>query len=96
MGIGISSISRDNVSEPSFANMYAKYIYSLVPESGYEIVGVPEMGLSEIAEEEVLKKKKRDALKLKIKIGNPSLRRLFSGATAGVVSRTAVAPHWRL
>ncbi|KAL0687108.1 hypothetical protein Bca4012_086785 [Brassica carinata] len=31
-------------------------------------------------------------MKLKIKIGNPSLRRLISGAVAGAVSRTVVAP----
>ncbi|CBI21022.3 unnamed protein product, partial [Vitis vinifera] len=31
-------------------------------------------------------------LKLKVKVANPSLRRLISGAIAGAVSRTAVAP----
>ncbi|KAJ0515390.1 putative mitochondrial carrier protein [Helianthus annuus] len=36
--------------------------------------------------------KKKSGLKLKIKIGNPSLRRLISGAIAGAVSRTCVAP----
>ncbi|KAJ0817360.1 putative mitochondrial carrier protein [Helianthus annuus] len=36
--------------------------------------------------------KKKGGLKLKIKIGNPSLRRLISGAIAGAVSRTCVAP----
>ncbi|XP_028765520.1 adenine nucleotide transporter BT1, chloroplastic/mitochondrial [Neltuma alba] len=43
----------------------------------------------------VMKKKtttKRNGPKLKLKIGNPSLRRLISGAIAGAVSRTAVAP----
>ncbi|XP_010525971.1 PREDICTED: adenine nucleotide transporter BT1, chloroplastic/mitochondrial-like [Tarenaya hassleriana] len=45
-------------------------------------------------EEEVVggRKKKKSGLKLKIKISNPSLRRLISGAVAGAVSRTAVAP----
>ncbi|CAH8274606.1 unnamed protein product [Arabidopsis lyrata] len=38
------------------------------------------------------RKKKKGGLKLKIKIANPSLRRLLSGAVAGAVSRTAVAP----
>ncbi|CBI28182.3 unnamed protein product, partial [Vitis vinifera] len=69
--------------------------YALVQESGYKIVEVPELGVGEIAEEEIVKKKKkkkRGAVKLKIKIGNPSLRRLISGAIAGGVSRTAVAP----
>uniref|UniRef100_A0A6M2F9Y5 Uncharacterized protein n=1 Tax=Populus davidiana TaxID=266767 RepID=A0A6M2F9Y5_9ROSI len=44
-------------------------------------------------EEGVLKKKKKKGgLKLKIKIKNPSLRRLISGGIAGAISRTAVAP----
>ncbi|CAN6918694.1 unnamed protein product [Brassica oleracea] len=41
------------------------------------------------------KKKKNGGgggMKLKIKVGNPSLRRLISGAVAGAVSRTVVAP----
>ncbi|KAL6985472.1 hypothetical protein U1Q18_018848 [Sarracenia purpurea var. burkii] len=54
---------------------------------GVWIVGVPEA----TEEEASLKKKKKGGLKLKIKIGNPSLRRLISGAVAGAVSRTAVA-----
>ncbi|KAL6331007.1 hypothetical protein AAG906_009435 [Vitis piasezkii] len=92
MGFGISPNSHDNGSKPPFANMYTKY--ALVQESGYKIVEVPELGVGEIAEEEIVtkKKKKRGAVKLKIKIGNPSLRRLISGAIAGGVSRTAVAP----
>ncbi|KAF4390374.1 hypothetical protein CsatB_008616 [Cannabis sativa] len=35
---------------------------------------------------------KNNGLKLKIKVSNPSLRRLISGAIAGAISRTAVAP----
>lgn len=37
-------------------------------------------------------KKKDKAFKLKIKVGNPHLKRLISGGIAGAVSRTAVAP----
>ncbi|CAA0822750.1 Adenine nucleotide transporter BT1-chloroplastic/mitochondrial [Striga hermonthica] len=37
-------------------------------------------------------KNKKNGLRLKIKISNPSLRRLISGGIAGAVSRTAVAP----
>ncbi|MCE3215733.1 hypothetical protein HAX54_003301 [Datura stramonium] len=40
----------------------------------------------------VKKKKKKGGLKIKLKVSNPSLRRLISGAIAGAVSRTAVAP----
>ncbi|CAK9147160.1 unnamed protein product [Ilex paraguariensis] len=43
-------------------------------------------------EEGVLKKKKKKgALKLRIKIGNPSLRRLICGAIAGAVTTLSVA-----
>ncbi|KAG6739300.1 hypothetical protein POTOM_056893 [Populus tomentosa] len=43
-------------------------------------------------EEEGVLKKKKGGLKLKIKVKNPSLRRLISGGIAGAISRTAVAP----
>jgi solute carrier family 25 phosphate transporter 23/24/25/41 len=52
----------------------------------FRIVGVWE------GEEGVVTKKKRNGgLQLKIKVSNLSLRRLISGAIAGVVPRTAVA-----
>ncbi|XP_041019585.1 adenine nucleotide transporter BT1, chloroplastic/mitochondrial-like [Juglans microcarpa x Juglans regia] len=87
MGFDVSpnpSDSRDNggVKVP-YADLYAKYMSSL---EGFRIVGVRD-------EEGVGKKKtKKGVLKLKIKVSNPSLRRLISGAIAGAVSRTAVAP----
>ncbi|XP_031286267.1 adenine nucleotide transporter BT1, chloroplastic/mitochondrial [Pistacia vera] len=62
-------------------DLYVKYVAS---KDGACIVEVPEG--------ETTMKKKKGGLKLKIKIANPSLRRLFSGAIAGAVSRTAVAP----
>lgn len=61
------------------------------PESSFMAVEVPKLEASEVWEKGVLMKKK-SGLKLKIKIGNPSLRRLISGAIAGAVSRTCVAP----
>ncbi|VFQ97768.1 unnamed protein product [Cuscuta campestris] len=45
-----------------------------------------------VPEEEEGAAKKKSGLKLKIKVRNPSLRRLISGAIAGAVSRTVVAP----
>ncbi|KAI7995370.1 hypothetical protein LOK49_LG11G01538 [Camellia lanceoleosa] len=89
MGFGISPNSpnsRDNNDgfKVPYTDLYVKYVSS--PE-GFRIVGVPEL----IDEEGNLKKKK-GRTKLKIKIANPSLRRLISGAVAGAVSRTAVAP----
>ncbi|XP_044464502.1 adenine nucleotide transporter BT1, chloroplastic/mitochondrial-like [Mangifera indica] len=62
-------------------DLYVKYVTS---KGGACIIEVPEG--------ETTMKKKKGGLKLKIKIANPSLRRLFSGAIAGAVSRTAVAP----
>jgi solute carrier family 25 phosphate transporter 23/24/25/41 len=54
---------------------------------GFWIVGVQE------GEEGVVTKKKRNGgLQLKIKVSNPSLRRLISGAIAGAVPRTTMAP----
>lgn len=67
-----------------YMDLYLKYVSS--PE-GFKVVGIPEA----IDQEEKVKKKK-GGLKLKIKVANPSLRRLISGAIAGAVSRTAVAP----
>lgn len=55
---------------------------------------VQSQGKEEAVEEGVKgkKNKKGGGVSLKLKIRNPSLRRLFSGAVAGTVSRTAVAP----
>ncbi|XP_057477655.1 adenine nucleotide transporter BT1, chloroplastic/mitochondrial [Actinidia eriantha] len=89
MGFGISPNppnSQDNNHNGGFklpyTDLYVKYVS--LPE-GFRIGGVSE-------EEEILKKNKKGGLKLKVKIANPSLRRLISGAIAGAVSRTAVAP----
>ncbi|XP_059640520.1 adenine nucleotide transporter BT1, chloroplastic/mitochondrial-like [Cornus florida] len=89
MGFGISPNSpnsRDNNHglKLPYTDLYVKYVSS--PE-GFRIVGVPEAN----TEEETLKKK-RGGLKFKVKVKNHSLRRLISGAVAGAVSRTAVAP----
>ena len=79
-----SSDSRDNGGlKLPFNELYVKYVQSL--------------GKVQVVEEEEeegvkAKKKRGGGLKLKIRIRNPSLRRLFSGAIAGAVSRTAVAP----
>lgn len=56
------------------------------------VEGIRTFGAAAEEEEKVKKSKKKNGLKLKIKVANPSLRRLISGAIAGAVSRTAVAP----
>ncbi|KAL4341919.1 hypothetical protein GQ457_08G000340 [Hibiscus cannabinus] len=83
MGFGVSPNSpnpRDNGgTKPPFSDLFAKYL-------PIQVVGLLE------GEAASKKKKKKAALKLKIKISNPSLRRLISGGIAGAVSRTCVAP----
>ncbi|KAK9279816.1 hypothetical protein L1049_013498 [Liquidambar formosana] len=95
MGFGISPNSRDKNNDSStklpYTDLYVKYVSS--PE-GLRIVGIPPEVAVE-GEGSVVKKKRGGGgggLKLKVKVGNPSLRRLVSGAIAGAVSRTAVAP----
>ncbi|KAK2966301.1 hypothetical protein RJ640_018112 [Escallonia rubra] len=68
--------------------------YTSLPESSLRIFRVPEIVEGEEVEKEglLIKKKKKGGPKLKIKVTNASLRRLISGAIAGAVSRTAVAP----
>ncbi|KAK1403547.1 Adenine nucleotide transporter BT1, chloroplastic/mitochondrial [Heracleum sosnowskyi] len=93
-GVGISasaSNTSDSVLKLSYSNKYMA-----MPEAGFRTVGTSELAVNEeweLGEEGMLKKKKKKGgLKFKIKIGNPSLRRLVSGAIAGAVSRTSVAP----
>lgn len=93
-GVGIpanASNTSDSVLKLSYTNKYVS-----MPESGFRTVGASELAVNEeweLGEEGMLKKKKKKGgLKFKIKIGNPSLRRLVSGAIAGAVSRTSVAP----
>ncbi|GAB4837611.1 Adenine nucleotide transporter bt1, chloroplastic/mitochondrial [Ancistrocladus abbreviatus] len=87
MEFGVSPNSPNSRDNGNFKlpcmDLYVKYVSA--PE-GLRIVGV-----TETIEEEKAKKKK-GGIKLKIKVANPSLRRLISGAVAGAVSRTAVAP----
>ncbi|XP_072960672.1 adenine nucleotide transporter BT1, chloroplastic/mitochondrial-like [Typha angustifolia] len=95
VGIGVSPTTpnpRDNGIKIPCTDLYLKYVS---PEIGYRVVG----NASESAvvgsgtfEESTLRTERRGGLKLKIRIRNPHLRRLASGAIAGAVSRTAVAP----
>lgn len=88
MGIGFgvspdSPNSRDNggIKAP-FSDLFLKYLPS---QEEIRVVGVAEG-------EAASRTKKKAGLKLKIKVSNPSMRRLISGAIAGAVSRTCVAP----
>ncbi|KAL5698055.1 Adenine nucleotide transporter bt1 [Ranunculus cassubicifolius] len=93
MGFGVSpnppNSSIDNGVKIPYTDLYVKYVSS--PESGFRIVD-GKAANGEVVDEGLIKKKRGLGLKLKVKIANPSLRRLVSGAIAGAVSRTAVAP----
>ncbi|KAG6528416.1 adenine nucleotide transporter BT1, chloroplastic/mitochondrial-like [Zingiber officinale] len=67
---------------------------SVTPEAGYQVVGTPAESTGDVTSyvEEALVKKKKNILKVRIKVRNPHLRRLLSGGIAGAVSRTCVAP----
>ncbi|KAK7388705.1 hypothetical protein VNO78_23532 [Psophocarpus tetragonolobus] len=94
LGFGISpnpptSTTRD--TKPPLVKSSMKY--ALLPETGLRSTGFQGLWSGEAAEVDGMRKeKKMKEFKLKFKIGNPSLRRLMSGAIAGAVSRTAVAP----
>ncbi|XP_065015813.1 adenine nucleotide transporter BT1, chloroplastic/mitochondrial-like [Musa acuminata AAA Group] len=100
VGFGVSpntSNPTNNSVKVSGTDLYMKYVS---PEVGYRALETPAADPAEtvaeatdVAEEVVVKKeKKKGGLKIRIRIGNPHFRRLFSGAIAGAVSRTAVAP----
>uniref|UniRef100_A0A2N9ERB1 Uncharacterized protein n=1 Tax=Fagus sylvatica TaxID=28930 RepID=A0A2N9ERB1_FAGSY len=90
MGFGVSPNSPDSQNNGGAkvpqSDLFPKYMSSL---EGFRIVKVRGED-EEVVQHE--KKKKKGSLKLKVKVSNPSLRRLISGAIAGAVSRTAVAP----
>lgn len=66
-----------------YAELFVKYVS--LPD-GFKVQGMTE------EERDLVNKQRKSGLKLKIKIANPSLRRLISGGIAGAISRTAVAP----
>ncbi|XP_074584363.1 adenine nucleotide transporter BT1, chloroplastic/mitochondrial-like [Curcuma longa] len=67
---------------------------NVTPEAGFQVFGTPAEATEDVTDyvEEVLAKKKKSILKVRIKVRNPHLRRLLSGGIAGAVSRTCVAP----
>ncbi|CAA0838012.1 Adenine nucleotide transporter BT1-chloroplastic/mitochondrial [Striga hermonthica] len=54
--------------------------------------GFNSIGTTSEEEKGLAGEKRKNGFRIKIKISNPSLRRLISGGIAGAVSRTAVAP----
>lgn len=72
-----------------FTDHCMKYVSEAV---GYQVISTEAESVEEVVDAKAKKAAKKRGLQLKIKIGNPHLRRLVSGAIAGAVSRTCVAP----
>ncbi|KAL4318178.1 hypothetical protein GQ457_18G003430 [Hibiscus cannabinus] len=95
MGFAISPnppIPLENTAKLHYASVQAQFVS--VSEPGFQLDQVPHLVLDDELElaEETKEKEKKGGFKLRIKVENESLRRLLSGAVAGAVSRTAVAP----
>jgi solute carrier family 25 phosphate transporter 23/24/25/41 len=84
-----SSSKRNNGMKIPCTELYIRYVQS---EGKVKIHGVADEDEEDEIVEGVKRKKKGSLKKFKIKVKNPSLRRLISGAFAGAISRTAVAP----
>ncbi|CAL9059817.1 adenine nucleotide transporter BT1, chloroplastic/mitochondrial [Musa acuminata AAA Group] len=96
VGFGVSPNSpkpTNNSAKVPGTDLYVKYVS---PEVGCRVLGAATASAVEatdVIEEAVVRKnEKKGGLKVKIRIGNPHFRRLVSGAIAGAVSRTTVAP----
>ncbi|TVU17321.1 hypothetical protein EJB05_33345 [Eragrostis curvula] len=85
VGVGFPGSSSSASSPEAPRDQYRKYVS---PEVGHSVVETPLSGEGV----ELRQKGKKKVVKLKIKVGNHHLKRLISGAIAGAVSRTAVAP----
>ncbi|KAL4195144.1 hypothetical protein AMTRI_Chr05g63090 [Amborella trichopoda] len=103
VGFGVSPNSSDESQRrmqnmvpselPGSSEMYTKYLSNRSPEFSFQTVNLVESRGQEEREEGIeVKLKKRKSSVVKIRVKNASLRRLLSGAIAGAVSRTAVAP----
>ncbi|XP_039054987.1 adenine nucleotide transporter BT1, chloroplastic/mitochondrial-like [Hibiscus syriacus] len=91
LGLGLLSHQALQLSTAKlhYASFHARFVPHLVLDDEFEVA---ERLVEERKERERKKKKKKGGFKLRIKIENELLRRLLSGAVAGAVSRTAVAP----
>ncbi|XP_062230909.1 adenine nucleotide transporter BT1, chloroplastic/mitochondrial-like [Phragmites australis] len=85
VGVGFPGSSTSAPSPETPRDPYMKYVS---PEVEHRLVETSLPGECV----ELREKGKKKVVKLKIKVGNHHLKRLISGAIAGAVSRTAVAP----
>nr|GLL45261.1 adenine nucleotide transporter BT1, chloroplastic/mitochondrial-like [Ipomoea trifida] len=94
MGFGISHSLQSSSENLPRLNVFGQY---KAPDASLKESRFPELAGTEAVEVkeqwgQKKQKKKGVGLRWRVKVGNPSLRRLISGAIAGAVSRTSVAP----
>ncbi|KAH1131578.1 hypothetical protein J1N35_002956 [Gossypium stocksii] len=89
-GMGFAISPNPQIPLQSTAKFHFASLVS-ISEPGYLVLD-DELEIAERLVEKKKKKKKKSGFKFRIKVGNTSLRKLMSGAVAGAVSRTAVAP----
>ncbi|XP_023535381.1 adenine nucleotide transporter BT1, chloroplastic/mitochondrial-like [Cucurbita pepo subsp. pepo] len=86
VGFGISPNSSNSCAQDDTNPLYTNLCMKYVPSA--EAVTIEEG----VVKNKTKKKKKKAGFQLRIRVQNPSLRRLISGAIAGTVSNTCVAP----
>ncbi|KAK4604370.1 hypothetical protein RGQ29_012753 [Quercus rubra] len=95
MGIGIPpnpKNTKDNGVKSLFSTSHMMFVPMVGPGLRFNEISDMTFEAVDVGVELLVEKIKKGGLKVKIKVGNESLRRLISGAVAGAVSRTVVAP----
>ncbi|KAL0013809.1 hypothetical protein SO802_000878 [Lithocarpus litseifolius] len=95
MGLGIPpnpKNTKDNGVKSLYSSSHMMFVPMVGPGLRFNEISDMTFEAVDVGVDLLVKKIKKGGLKLKIKVGNASLRRLISGAVAGAVSRTVVAP----
>ncbi|KAM4125349.1 hypothetical protein ACB094_01G302900 [Castanea mollissima] len=95
MGVGIPpnpKSTKDNGVKSLYSTSHMMFVPMVGPGLRFNEISDMTFEAVDVGVELLVKNIKKGGLKLKIKVGNTSLRRLISGAVAGAVSRTVVAP----
>ncbi|XP_050271892.1 adenine nucleotide transporter BT1, chloroplastic/mitochondrial-like [Quercus robur] len=95
MGVGIPpnpTNTKDNGVKSLYSTSHMMFVPMVGPGLRFNEISDMTFEAVDVGVELLVKKIKKGGPKLKIKVGNASLRRLISGAVAGAVSRTVVAP----
>ena len=95
MGIGIPpnpKNTKDNGVKSLVSTSHMMFVPMVGPGLRFNEISDMTFEAVDVGVELLVEKIKKGGLKVKIKVRNASLRRLISGAVAGAVSRTVVAP----